>query len=271
MKISTIAAILLATTSLFIGANSAIAFSGYVVPARFEIKGSAGKVSRQLLTIGNDAPAADEFSIKTADWQLSPTGAVAFSTDAPGDDSCRRWVQVERHAVKLPARGSRRFRFEVHVPADAKPQECRFALMIERTQDSLPTVTAGNIQLPLAGRIGVIVYFAVGDVAPKLVVDAIRIGRVNGMWMPLVDVHNIGTAHGRIEGILEGIDATGKKIEFTVSNLPILAGEKRTIFISPQDTADGKRPDWKPPIKLRGDLEWVNGKWPVNVELAPPG
>ncbi len=268
MKMGLVRATLIVLCSYAVGTMPALGFAGYVVPARFELKATPGQVSRQVLTIGNDAAAGDEFSIKTAEWQLSQTGAVAFSTETPGEGSCRHWVQIERHTVKLAARGSRRYRFEVHVPSDAKPQECRFAILIERAQDVLPTVIAGNIQLPLSGRIGVIVYVAIGDVAPKLTVDAIRMGRVNGVLTPVVDVHNTGMAHGRFEGVLEGTDATGKKFEFTVSNLPILAGEKRTILITPHDSADGKRPDWKPPLTLRGDLEWTGGKWPVNVVLS---
>ena len=169
--------------------------------------------------------------------------------------------------IKLPARSKRKFRFEVHVPAGTPPQECRFALMIERANDALPTVTAGAIQLPLSGRIGVIVYVSVGDVAPKLAVRELRLERVNGALTPVAEVENTGTAHGRFEGVLEGSDATGRKIEFTISNFPILPGEKRTIAIWAADDADGKRPEVKPPVKLNGDMEWVGGKWPVKVEL----
>lgn len=250
--------------------SEALAFAGYVVPARYELKGTPGQVSRQILDIGNDAAVPDEFSVKTADWNLTAVGGVVFESDQLRPDSCRPWVKVERHTVKLPARGKRRFRFEVHVPADAKSQECRFAILIERAGDILPTVIAGNLQLPLAGRIGVIVYVAIGDVAPRLNVRDVRLGRVNGMLTPVAEVENTGTAHGRLEGVLEGSDASGRKMEFTISNFPILPGEKRTVAIWPAENADGKRPELVAPVKLKGDVEWVGGKWPLNVELKAP-
>ncbi len=252
---------------LIAAAGDAFAFAGYVVPARYEIKGVPGQTSRQVLEIGNDAAVPDEYIVKTADWKLTTVGGVEFESDQLRPDSCRPWVKIERHTIKLAARGKRKFRFEVHVPADARPQECRFALMIERASDVLPTVTAGSVQLPLSGRIGVIVYVSIGDVAPKLNVLGLRLGRINGALTPLAEVENTGNAHGRIEGVLEGSDASGRKLEFTVSNFPILPGEKRTIAIWAADNAEGKRPELMPPLKLKGDLEWQGGKWPVNAEL----
>ena len=246
------------------------AFAGYVVPARYEIKGTPGAVSRQVLEIGNDAAVPDEFSVKTADWTLTRVGGVEFDAGELRPGSCREWVKIERYTISLPARSKRRFRFEIHVPAGVPPQECRFALLIERASDVLPTVSTGAIQLPLSGRIGVIIYVAVGDIAPKLVVRDLRLELVNGSLTPVAEVENTGNAHGRFEGVLEGSDATGKKLEFTISNFPILPGENRTIAIWAADNADGKRPELKPPLKLNGEMEWPGGKWPVKVELKLP-
>jgi len=248
----------------------AFAFAGYVVPARFELVGKPGQISRQVLDIGNDNAVGEEFSIKTADWLLTRTGGVEFETNQLAKNSCRPWVQIERMTVKLPPAGKRRFRFEVHVPADAPPQECRFALLIESASDVAPTVTAGNVRFPIAGRIGVIVYVRIGDVAPRLQIDGIRLDRVNGLLTPVIDVHNTGNAHGRLEGVLEGTALGGKRMEFSLSSAPILPGEKRTLVASVNDTEAGKKPEWQPPLKLKGDIEWRGGKWPVDVELVPP-
>lgn len=257
-------ALMLATPSV------ALAFSGYVAPARFELVGKPGQISRQVLDIGNDSPIGEEFSIKTADWLLTRTGGVEFETDKLANNSCRPWVQLERLSVKLAPRGTRRFRFEVHVPADAPPQECRFALLIESASEVAPMVNAGGVRFPISGRIGVIVYLRIGDVAPQLKIDGIRLDRVNGLLTPVIDVHNTGNAHGRLEGILEGTALGGKRMEFSLSSFPILPGDKRTIVLTANDTEGGKKPDWQPPLKLKGDIEWRGGKWPVDVELLPP-
>ncbi len=134
-------------TALFLFATAigdAAAFAGYVVPARYEIKGVPGQISRQVLEIGNDAVAPDDFAVKTADWSLTPAGGVEFESDRLLPGSCRSWVKIERHTVSLPAKSKKKYRFEIHVPAEAKPQECRFAMLIERASDVLPTVTAGG-------------------------------------------------------------------------------------------------------------------------------
>jgi len=247
-------------------AGDALAFAGVVVPARFELKARAGQVVANVLEIGNDAVTADEFSVRTADWEISKQGGVVLHDEALKPGSCRPWVRIERRTVQLPPRSSRRFRFEVHVPPDSPPVECRFALVVQSTSEKLPELRSGNIVMPVQGRLGVIVYVAVGDVAPKLEVRSLELGELNGMLVPLATVHNSGTAHGRIEGVLEGTDAAGKRVEFSVSTFPILAGETRAIPIWPADEPGpgGKPPVWSPPLRLKGDIEWPGGKYRVD-------
>jgi hypothetical protein len=250
-------------------AGEALAFAGVVVPARFELKARPGQVVASVLEIGNDAVTADEFSVRTADWELSRQGGVVFNDGALAAGSCRPWVRIERRTVQLPPRSTRRFRFEVHVPPDAPPVECRFALVIQSTSEKLPEVRSGNIVIPVQGRIGVVVYVAVGDVAPKLEIRGVELGEQNGTLVPLATVHNSGTAHGRIEGVLQGTDAAGRGVEFSVSTFPILAGETRSIPIWPAEAPGpgSKSPAWTPPLRLRGDIEWPGGKYRVDRVL----
>ncbi len=247
-------------------AGEAAAFAGVVVPARFELKARPGQVVANVLEIGNDAVTPDEFSVRTADWELSKQGGVVLHDESLQPGSCRPWVRIERRTVQLPPRSTRRFRFEVHVPADTPPVECRFALVVQSTSEKLPEIRSGNIVMPVQGRIGVIVYVAVGDVAPKLDVRSVELGDMNGTLVPLATVHNSGTAHGRIEGVLQGTDAAGRRVEFSVSTFPILAGETRTIPIWPADEPGpgGTPPAWSPPLRLKGDIEWPGGKYRVD-------
>lgn len=258
-----------AAPALFVIAAEALAFAGVVVPARFELKARPGQAVANVLEIGNDAVTADEFSVRTADWEISKQGGVVLHDEALQPGSCRPWVRIERRTVQLPPRSTRRFRFEVHVPPDTPPMECRFALVVQSTSEKLPEVRAGNIMMPVQGRLGVIVYVAVGDVAPRLEVKSVELGEQNGVLVPLATVHNAGTAHGRIEGVLEGTDAAGKRIEFSVSTFPILAGETRAIPIWPVDDPGpgGKAPAWSPPLRLKGDIEWPGGKYRVDRTL----
>ncbi len=106
----------------------------------------------------------------------------------------------------------------------------------------MPDITAGNIQFPLSGRIGVIVYIAVGDVAPKLELRDVGLKEFNGRLTPAATFHNSGKGHGRPEGVLEGKDASGKSFEFVVSPFPILPGETRAVAIWAQEGPDKKTP-----------------------------
>jgi len=257
-------AVLLTALNLYL--PETFAFSGLVSPARFELKAKPGQVLTNVLEIGNDAPVEDEFLVSTADWSLSKQGGVEFY-DPLKPGSCRPWVRIERRTLKMAPRGMRKYRFEIHVPRDAPAQECRFAVVIEKAPESLPLVSAGNIQFPLQGRISVIVYVAVGEVSPKLELRTVGMANINGNPTVAATFFNGGSAHGRPEGILEGTDASGKKIEFTVSSFPVLPGETRTVAIWPQEEANGKPPVIAYPLRLRGTIEWEGGKGAIDTTV----
>jgi hypothetical protein len=244
------------------------AFAGLVSPPRFELKAKPGEVLRQILEIGNDAVVADEFAVSTADWHLNAQGGVEFH-DTLDQGSCRPWVRIERRTVNMQPKSVRKFRFELHVPPDAAPQECRFAIIIERASSNVPQVESGGIQIPLQGRIGVIVYAAVGDVAPKLELRSVGLKEFNGRLTPAATFFNSGTSHGRPEGVLEGRDAAGSSLEFVVSSLPILPGETRSVALWAQEGPDRKAPVIAYPLRLRGTIEWDGGKQSIDSTLAP--
>jgi len=254
-----------AIAALFL-APDATPFAGLVSPPRFELHARPGEVLRQVLDIGNDAAVPDDFSISTADWRLNDKGGVEFLEPLqPG--SCRPWVRIERHSVPMQPRSVRKYRFEVHVPAGVAPQECRFAILVQKTTEE-PEVRAGDIQFPLQGRIGVIVYVAVGDVKPHLELRGVNLARFNGRLTPAATFHNSGTSHGRPEGVLEGRDASGKTYEFVVSPYPILPGETREIALWPQEGPSKKAPDLVYPLRLHGTIEWDGGRQDVDSTLA---
>ncbi len=251
-------------------ASDVASFAGLVSPPRFELKAKPGDVLREVLEIGNDTAVADEFAISTSDWRLNEKGGVEFEEPLQVG-SCRPWVRVERRTVAMQPRSVRKYRFEVHVPADAPAQECRFAIMVEKAQEGMPDITAGNIQFPLSGRIGVIVYISVGDVAPKLELRDVGLKEFNGRLTPAATFHNSGKGHGRPEGVLEGKDASGKSFEFVVSPFPILPGETRAVAIWAQEGPDKKAPEIAYPLRLRGTIEWDGGKQSIDSTIAARG
>ena len=181
-------------------------FAALVSPPRFELASKPGKTLRSVIEISNRSTTPGRYLVHTADWELSSDFSVTFHDDLR-PDSCRPWVAIERPEIVVPGAGTQRYRFEVTVPADAAPGECRFAVMIEGADPSI--ARSKGLDVPVTGRIGVIVYVIIGDGAPDLEVLGPKITTLNGQRVPTLRVHNAGNAHGRMSGFLTGTDAKG--------------------------------------------------------------
>ena len=235
-----------------LAAQADAGFAALVSPPRFEVKGKPGATVREVFELSNRSAAAAKFRVHTADFTLSPDYSVVFHDElTPG--SCRPWVAIERALVSLPAGGTIRYRFEVAVPADAPAGECRFGILIEGDEPSV--AQARQLQLPVVGRIGIIVYVKVGDGTPKIEVFGPEVASLNGVQVPALRVHNSGDAHARLSGFLTGTDAKGKKYDVIPSDLPILPGEERIVFLTPS-TPEEEHPQVSFPIAVKGTLEW---------------
>jgi len=231
-------------------------FAAVVSPPRFEIAAKPGERVREVVEITNVSSLPSTFHLHTSDWTLAPDGAVAFSDDlAP--DSCRRWVAIERREIAVPGGGRYRYRFEFQPPADAGPGECRFALMIEGDEQSVRS--EGGLEMPVSGRIAIIVYAQIGQTAADLRVVSANVRDVDGRPLPVLLVNNSGNAHGRLTGFLSGTDANGRKLEFDAATLPILPGETRGIALT---ASDGMKDvtDFAYPVRIKGVLEWGDGQ-----------
>src|SRR6202166_4150326 len=235
-------------------------FAALISPPRFEVAAKPGKTLRGVIEVSNRSTANAKYLIHTADWTLSPDFSVSFHDDLlPG--SCRPWVALERPIVEVPGGGTLRYRFEVRVPADAPAGECRFAVMIEGAE---PSIAAGKgLDLPITGRIGVIVYVTIGDGAPDLELLGPKITTLNGQQVPTLRVHNGGTAHGRMTGFLTGTDAKGISYDFTPSDFPILPHEEREVFLTPSTPTDD-HPTLTFPVTVKGTLEWDKKRTELN-------
>jgi len=239
-------------------------FSALVSPPRFEDSAKPGTTYRNVVEISNLSPAPARYTLKTADWRLDAQGAAVFDEAlAPG--SCRPWVGLEAAQIEVGAQGKRRYRFEVAVPANAPAGECRFAILLEGE----PEAVRGALAVPVSGRIGIIVYLAVGDAKAQLQTRATRVQRIDGRDLPVLEIHNAGNAHSRLEGLIDGTDAQGRKLAFAPSNLPILPGETRLIALQPQgDDPATPAPPVVYPLKLEGALDWDKQRLELDAVLA---
>lgn len=227
-------------------------FSALVTPPRFEDVVKPGTIYRNVVEITNVSDKRAKYMLKTSDWELNTAASAVFS-DALAPGSCRPWVGIEAPEIVVEPNVKRRYRFEVAVPADAPSGECRFAIMLEGE----PEAAKGAVKVPVSGRIGIIVYLTIGDAAAKFDVVGSDVQTVEGRALPVLRLRNSGNAHGRMEGLIDGKDASGRKFTFAPSSLPILAGETRGVLLTPEgDNPTSPAPAIVYPLVLKGRLDW---------------
>lgn len=239
-------------------------FAAYITPPRFEVQATPGQPLRQVLEIQHAGQQKGNFRIYTSDWTLQPDNSVTFS-DELAADSCRPWVAIERRELVIEPGARYRYRFEITPPPGTPARECRFAIMVEGLDKAR---AQGNLDIPVGGRIGVIVYAAIGNAAPQLNIVATRVATLNGKPTAVVDVRNSGNAHGRLEGFVNGTDAAGARFEMAPSDLPILAGETRAIAINPVAEEGKAAPEIRFPLTIKGNLEWGKNRLPLDASFA---
>ena len=129
--------------------------------------------------------------------------------------------------------------------------------MVEGAEPSI--AHSQGLDVPVTGRIGVIVYVTIGNGAPNLELLGPKVVTLNGQRIPALRVHNAGNAHGRMGGFLRGTDARGVAYDFTPSDFPILPGEQREVFLTPSNGTD-EHPTLSFPVTVKGTLEWADQK-----------
>src|SRR3546814_10892459 len=97
-----------------------------------------------------------------------------------------------------------------------------------------PQIVPGGAAVPVSGRIGVIVYLAIGDATAQLEVVGHEVRTVDGNDVPVPSARNSGNAHGRLRGFVDGRAADGKTYALQPSTLPILPGDTRDLAPAPQ-------------------------------------
>lgn len=243
-------------------------FSAAATPSRFELAAKQGQVLSRSIELQHVGTKESEYALRSADWELSEEKGLEFFNELrPG--SCRPWVRLERKTVKLAPNAKRKVRFEVHVPEAAPRGECRFALMVESADSKqVSLLDDAQVKLPLSGRLGIVVYVAIGGAEPKLSLVDVKVVDENGQRTPAVVVRNDGDAHGRLDGALQGADAAGKQLIFPVSTLPIMPGQTRALPLTPAEgMTSRKRPDLTYPVKLNGRLDWDGGDIEVRRDV----
>lgn len=247
-------------------AGSGVARAGFdasASPPLFELKAKPGEVLRRTVAITNNNGAPARYQVMTADWQLGLAGEAQFQEGAPAAGSCRPWVRIERREISVAPNDTRDFRFEVHVPESAPKGECRFALLVSSDAGTVSPSGGGFIQIPIVGRLGIIVYVTIGDAKPVMELERIIMKKVDGKLQPVGTFRNRGTTHSRVLGSLEAIDSARHKLTLVANEGAVLPNTTREISLNPVDwsTGEAKTPayDLVPPIRIRGVLRYLDG------------
>jgi len=247
---------------------AASGFSVLVSPPRLELAGKPGEVIREHIEISNPDDRPISLELRTADWDMSETGATTFYPPELQPGSCRPWARIERHKLRLPAQASKRYRFQIDIPADAPAGECRLALLLQAPEDEAVIAKADALSIPVQGRIAVVIYVAVGDARAELQLQDLRLAEVNGQILPVAVIHNQGNAHARTAGFVDGTDASGKRLEFAVAALPILPGQTRQVPLRLTLAEEEAAGTLQPPLNLKGTIEWESGEIPVETRIG---
>ena len=234
-------------------------FAAGISPSKFELSARPGQVLRDTLTIYNTADTGVDFQLRTADWRLNETSNVEFFDDTLLEGSCRPWVRLERRTVRIGPGLQKNYRFEVHVPEDAEPGLCRFAILIEPAE-AYQVNLDNNMSVPIVGRYAVVTYVTIGDAAADIEYLGMGAHVVEGERLPTLKLHNRGSTFDRAFGRLRAIDREGRRIGLVPSTFPILPGRSEEIPLhreaEPGDSSSGPLVY---PLTLEGRIEIGDG------------
>lgn len=239
-------------------------FSAIVSPTRFEAEVKSGRSYRDIIEITNNSNTTSIYNIKTNDWNFS-NGYDLVYQDELSENSCRPWVVLESNQITIAPGATKRFRFEVQVPENSKPIECKFVILVEGNE---PFIAKGNVSVPVSGRVGVITYLAVDGAKPDLKLLDIFAEKDGNAPKISLKFKNEGNAHGRLLGFVNITDANGNKYSSTPSTMPILSGEERIANLNPlPKNKDEAPPVLLFPVKLEGKIYWNGGELKIDKEI----
>jgi hypothetical protein len=234
----------------------AAGFAAGISPSKFELRAEPGDIVRDTVTIMNPADEPADYELRTADWHLNETSGIEYVEDGLAEGSCRPWVRLERRTIQVRAREQRTYRFEVHVPADAAPGLCRFAIFIEPAEAMRAELGDSGVSFPIVGRFAVITYVTIGDARAEIEYLGMGATLVNEQTLPTLKLRNTGTTFDRAFGQVMATDAENQRVALIPSNFPVLPGRTEEILLSPATDPDRKNPvRLVYPLALSGRIE----------------
>jgi len=211
-------------------------FGAGISPSKFELRAKPGAVLRDTITIVNASTVTADYKFSTVDWEMNDLQGPDFFEDQLLENSCRPWVRLEREVVHIRPAAQKKYRFEIHVPEDAEPGLCKFALLIQPAEPAMASIGEGDqqIRFPVVGRYAAMVYVTIGGA--KAEIEFLGIGeRMQGdQRLPTLLLSNSGNTLDRTFGQITATDADGRRYVLIPQNFPMLPGRTEAILLSPE-------------------------------------
>jgi len=238
-------------------------FGAGISPSKFELRAKPGGVLRDTITIVNATPENADYKFSTVDWEMNDSQGPDFFEDQLLENSCRPWVRLEREMVHIRPAAQKKYRFEVHVPEDAGPGLCKFALLIQPAEPAMASVGEGDqqIRFPVVGRYAAMVYVTIGDARADMEFLGIGERLKGGLRLPTLMLSNSGNTLDRAFGQITATDADGRRYTLIPQDFPVLPGRTEAVLLSPEQ-ARNREPvpiDFIYPLTLKGKFE-IGGK-----------
>jgi hypothetical protein len=242
--------------AVFSSPGFAAGFAAGISPSKFELRASPGEVLRDTVTIMNPAGEPADYQLRTADWHLNDASGVEFVEDALAEGSCRPWVRLERRTIQVRPGEQKAYRFEVHVPEDALPGLCRFAILIEPAEAFRAQLGDSGVSFPVVGRFAVITYVTIGDARATIEYLGLGAMLVNEQPLPTLKLRNVGNTYDRAFGQVIATDSGDQRVALIPSNFPVLPGRTEEIVLAPETGPDGRsQVRFTYPLTLSGRIE----------------
>jgi len=238
-------------------------FGAGISPSKFELRAKPGAVLRDTITIVNASSETADYKFSTVDWEMNDSQGPDFFEDQLIENSCRPWVRLEREVAHIRPAEQKKYRFEIHVPEDAEPGLCKFALLIQPAEPAMASIGEGDqqIRFPVVGRYAAMVYVTIGGA--KAEIEFLGIGeRIQGdQRLPTLLLSNNGNTLDRTFGQITATDADGRRYVLIPQNFPILPGRTEAILLSPEQSRNIEPVPvvFIYPLTLKGKFE-IGGK-----------
>jgi fimbrial chaperone protein len=234
-------------------------FGAGISPSKFELSAKPGAVLRDTITIVNASSETADYKFSTVDWEMNDTQGPDFFEDQLLENSCRPWVRLERAVVKIRPTAQKKYRFEIHIPEDAEPGLCKFALLIQPAESTMASIGKGDqqIRFPVVGRYAAMVYVTIGGARAKIEFLGIGEKMQGDLRLPTLMLSNSGNTLDRTFGEITAKDADGRKYVLIPSDFPVLPGRTEAILLSPEQprNREAVATVFSYPLTLKGKFE----------------